>query len=142
MRQGLILQHVLISTNKSVLWSPRREEVLAYSAQLFMGRPAECAGGSLSARETLAGRCGLSAERRHRITTHFLSCYLPAFCLFAECEIYTCLQIRSAFHTLPPLFVLFFIHHPPPLLLLFLLCLCKLFTRCQKPVRMFWNISD
>lgn len=95
------MQHVLISTNKSVLWSPRREEVLAFSVQLSVGRPAECAGGSLSARETLAGRCGLSAERRHRITTHFLSCYLPAFCLFAECEIYTCRQIRSAFHTLP-----------------------------------------
>lgn len=80
------MQHVLISTNKSVLWSPRREEVLAFSAQLFMGRPAECAGGSLSARETLAGRCGLSAEQWHRITTHFLSCYLPAFCLFANAK--------------------------------------------------------
>lgn len=110
MRQGLILQHVLISTNKSVLWSPRREEVLAFSAQLSVGRPAECAGGSLSARETLAGRCGLSAEWWHRITTHFLSCYLPAFCLFAECEIYTCRQIRSAFHTLSlSLFLFLFI---------------------------------
>lgn len=59
-----------------------------------------------------------------------------------ECEIYICLQIRSAFQTLPRLFVCFFIHHPPPLLLLFLLFLCKLFMRCQKPVRMFWNISD
>ncbi len=108
MRHGLILQHVLISTNKSVLWCPRREEVLAFSAQLFMGRRAECAGGSLSARETLAGRCGLSAERRHRITTHFLLLFTSLLFVCRMRNIYMSLDQICFPHVAPSFWFVFY----------------------------------